>query len=304
MIHQFVELFALDQRQIAGQIDDLARGAHRVTAGAESTVDLFRGAHNGVGIAAAHIALEPDVRRDDVDDVSAFGDDRVDPDMILIPEGLALGVDRHQPQHRRVERVDAVIGRGAGVGRLALVVDELDGEAVAHRGRARPETGSRDGAVLHDADVDIIKLAEANEFLLSAEEPELSLFPEFVAIGDLHILLGRNAHEDDVAVELLHQAGVVQRVGDRRDGSELRVVAAGVDGAGRRIGVGMVGHQDRVELTHDGDADIRVRALIRIDHAGVCDVRPRRAAEPARVDRRADHFFQFLLSFHAFHPVS
>ena len=259
----------------------------------------------------------------------------MDADVILVPEGLALGVHRHQPQHRRVERVDALEGGRAGVRRLALVVDELDGEAVADGGRAGLEAGGRHRAVLHDADVDIVELAEADKLLLSAEEPELALLPQLVAVGDLHVLLGGDAHEHDVAVELVHQTRVVQGEGDRRDGGELRVVAAGVDRAGDRVRVRVVRHEDRVQLAHHGDAEHGPRALEGLDDAGIGDARPRLPAEApeqrsellrrlvlleaelglsghgigegedvvsARVDRRAGQFFQFFFGSHSVTP--
>ena len=190
----------------------------------------------------------------DIHEVAAARDDRVDAHAVIVREGLAIGVDRHQADHRGVERVDAQVRRDAGVGGVAGVADQFADEAVV-----RPREGElRAGAVLraavhHDRDVHIIELAEAHQLALAAEELQLPLLLEAGAVVDLDILLGGDGEEDQFAGEVVNRAAL----DDARRGGEhpgdLAVVAAAVRRAGLRVGVRVIEDDDAVQFAHDAD---------------------------------------------------
>ena len=65
----------------------------------------------------------------------------MDADRVLVPEGLAKRIDRHEADLRGVERVDAHVRRAAGMGRPADVARELaDAPVVRQRHDARPSS--------------------------------------------------------------------------------------------------------------------------------------------------------------------
>src|SRR6202035_3640864 len=73
------------------------------------------------------------------------------------------------------------------------------------------------------------------------------------ALLDIDELLGRDREKDDFAGELAGADRVEAHRGAEHAG-DLRVVAAAMRGAGMRVGEGMVGGSEAVELADDGDA--------------------------------------------------
>src|SRR5207249_9104185 len=97
--------------------------AQGVGAGTERAIDLACRLDVGLEVLAAYTCLRADARRNDVHDVAAMRDDRVDANRVLVPEGLAQVLDRAQRERGRVEGVDALLGGRAGVRSLT---DEAD----------------------------------------------------------------------------------------------------------------------------------------------------------------------------------
>ena len=182
--------------------------------------------------------------------------------MILVAEGFPLRVYGKETEHRGVERVHALKGGGAGVGLFSYVIYELGGEAVVVGGGACGVFVVDDGGVLHYGGVYVIKFAESQELLLAGDEPQLTLVAQLLAVGDLNAFLGGNAHHNHITAEISGNIRVCQRHCYRESRGKLSIVAAGVYGVSQRVGVLMSGHEYSVQLTHDGDARIVLRALL------------------------------------------
>ena len=89
-------LRVVEQRHVAGQRRDLDLRAERHRAGPQRAIDLPAGVLDRLGGLAAHHRLQAHIVGDDVDQVAAAGEDRMDADGVLVAERLALGVDRGQ----------------------------------------------------------------------------------------------------------------------------------------------------------------------------------------------------------------
>ena len=74
------------------------------------------------------------------------------------------------------------------------------------------------------------------------------------ALLDIDELLGRDREEHHLARQVILYAGGAEADRGAEHAGDLRVVAAGVGGAGVRVGERMVGGAQRIELGDDGDA--------------------------------------------------
>ena len=120
------------------------------------------------------------------------------------------------------------------------------------------------GRVGHHCEVDVVELAEAQEFRLAGKELQLALLPELVAVLDLDVLLRRHGDEGDAAAEGVEDAGRLKTHANAEHHSDLRVVPAGVGRARGGVGVGVSGHEQRIELTHDADGGAGARAAFEL----------------------------------------
>ena len=141
--------------------------------------------------------------------------------MVLIPEGFALGMYGHQAEHRSVQRVDPLERGGAGMCRFPFVINQFCRKPGAHGGGAGLKPRFHDGTVLHDADVDIIEFTKPDKLLFPAQEPLFSFFPSLVPVRNLNKFFRRNAHQDNIAVQVFHKIGIVKCKGNSRNGSQL-----------------------------------------------------------------------------------
>ncbi len=123
-------MLVLRQRQVAryGLNGDLSTHGHRPRL--QGPVYLPVGVHNRLNGAAPDESFHPHVGGYGADRFAAPGDDGMDPDGVLIPEGLAVEVNGAQGQGGRVEGVDAQVGRPPSVGSPPDELDHLGHRAV------------------------------------------------------------------------------------------------------------------------------------------------------------------------------
>jgi len=99
---------------------------------------------------------------------SAPAHDAVNAYRVLVPEGLAGGVDGLEREGGGVEGVDALMGRGPGVSAPANELNVLDHVAVAGAAQGQLAFSHIAGGVAHHGDVHVVKLAQPDQFLLAA----------------------------------------------------------------------------------------------------------------------------------------
>ena len=133
--------------------------------------------------------------------------------------------------------------------------------------------------MLHDADVDIIEFTKPDKLLFPAQEPLFSFFPALVPICNLNKFLRRNAHQNDVTVQVFHKIGIVKRIGNGRNGSQLGIVTAGMNRSGHFVCIGMIRHKNRIQFPHDRNPDAGLFSLICVYHTGTSDTGSRFSSE-------------------------
>ena len=249
----FVQFRHAVQRQVAGNRADMGLGADRIAAGLEGAGDLAVGAFDRLHRAGPHIRLQPHVGRHGVDQIAAFGDDRMHPDDVLVAEGLAQRVDSHQADHRSAQGIDPFVGGAGGMGLLADILYGHADKSVAGLAQADPSGRRVLVGVDHHRDVDVIELAPRHQFLLAAEIADLPLFAQLLAERDFHIFFRRRGHKGDVAGQRIGNAGQFQPERRAQHRAELQIVAAGVRRAGFGIGRRAVRADHRVQLADYGD---------------------------------------------------
>jgi hypothetical protein len=120
-------------------------GAKRQRTSLQSAVDFGVGFHDGLDGPAAHIGLEAHVSRDYVHLHPSLGNDGMDADGIMFPEGLAHRINRHQGDVGGVQSIDSHMRRAASMRRLTDVTDGFHHTAIighAHTGQLVLGTGS------------------------------------------------------------------------------------------------------------------------------------------------------------------
>ena len=160
------------EREIAGEGLDLHGGAQREGARPQRAVHLGVGVEDGGQGAPAHVGLDARLRRDHVHLRAARGEDRMHADGVLVPERLAEGVDGHEPDLGGVERVDAQVGRAAGMRGLADIARELAHAPVVRQRHAGLAVLRARGEVNHHREVHVVEVAEAEQLGLAAQELE------------------------------------------------------------------------------------------------------------------------------------
>ena len=119
-------------------------------------------------------------------------------------------------------------------------------------------------------------MSEPQELGLAAQELELARPGLGDAPFDVAVLFGRNGEERDAAGQLVERLGVEEPDGRAQHAGDLRVVAAGVRGAGVGIAFGMAGNHERVELAeHREGRSVTGPATDVGAHAGQRETRPR-----------------------------
>ena len=213
-------------------------------------------------VRGAHVAFHRHAIGNDVHEVAARIDDRVEAHAVGFAEGFANGVHAHNAHHRGVESVDALVGRSRRVGGLAAVFDELPDKAVRRAAANEPPVGvvGRVDVHLH-RHVDVVERSFVNQLLFAAEVADLPGVAQPVAVVDFDILFGGHRKDDDVAVQVLHRARVFERHRDRKHVRDLHVVPAAVRGPRHGVGIRVIAADDRVEFAEHRDGTARGTAL-------------------------------------------
>jgi len=111
--------------------------------------------------------------------------------------------------------------------------------------------------VNHQRHVHVVELSQPYQFRLAAEKLDLALAGEVKAILYLHVLLRRHGEEKDAAGEVRQHARAYKAHPGAYHRGELQVVAAGVGGASHRVGKWVLGDENRVKLSKEGDVRAR-----------------------------------------------
>src|SRR5881296_52485 len=239
------------QRQITRQGLDLDLGAEGQRAGSERAVDLRVGVADALERAASHVRLDARLARDDVHRRAAVGQDRVDADGVVVLEGLADRIDPGERDVGRVERVDAHVRRAACVRRAPNEARRLaEAPVVRARHARRAVLGTRRG-VDHHRHVDVVQVSQAQQLALAPQELEPPLADFLETPLEVAALLRGDGHQRQAAGQVLE--GLHGHQADRRadQPGDLGVVAARVSRARLRVGFGMAGDDERVELAQE-----------------------------------------------------
>ena len=142
----------------------------------------------------------------------------MDANALVVAEGLTLGVDGHEGDVGGVEGVHAEVRRAARVGRDAVEANALGDHAVvvgadADLGARRVEPVPVLG-VGHHGDVHVIHDAELDELGLAAEELQLALASEIIAVLDLDEFLCRNDQQSHTPRQAIQYASGLEAHGD------------------------------------------------------------------------------------------
>ena len=271
------------QRQIAGQRVDLDGRAEGERPRAERAVDLGIGVDDGVEGAPADIGLEPRLAGDHVHLRAAVGQNRMNADRVLVPEGLAERIDRHEPDLRGVERIDAHVRRAAGMGRPPDVADELADAAVVRQRHRRAAVLRARRRVDHHRQVHVVEVAEPHQFGLAPEELERARRALAHPPLEVAALLCGHGEEHHAARQVRHHAGVVKRHRRAQHPRHLRIVAARVRRPREGIRRGMPRHRQRVELADERKRRPRALAPRHLrPHPREREPRPRRQPDSAQ----------------------
>jgi len=102
---------------------------------------------------------------------------------------------------------------------------------------------------------DVVKGTQPHKFGLAPQELDLALFLERQPVFNFDVLLGWHGHQGDIAVQLGHDPAFYQPIGNAEQVGNLSVVPARMGCPRLRIGVRMIGHDDRVQFAHVGDGE-------------------------------------------------
>ena len=310
---------------VAAEVGQADRAAERHRGGLDAAVDHGAGPGDRLGRLGAHLQFELGAGGHHVHGRAAVGNDPVDPDAVLVVEGVALGVDHVQRLTRHRGRVDPVPRTQSAVRRLPFENDLLHAEPVETFGRegVMPGMDQEDG-------VDIVEQSQPDEFGLAAAAGDLFLGDELAAVVEALEFLRGHGDEGERAGKFPDDRD--QRRGGGKHHRKLCVMSAGVGRAGDGVGKGMRRHGERVELAHNGDPRAGPSAVDVGPESGDGQPRFRGQAEfqkfvfhdfggleflvagfrrmqqgvrqfqdlrPAAVDLRDDGLFQFGGAFHA-----
>ena len=184
---------------------------------------------------------------------------------VVFAETFADGIDAHHAHHGGVERIDTLVGRARSVSRTSAIGHKLSDKAIAATAQIieAMRIVCDVGVHLH-GDINAVESAFGNQLLLAAEITQVTLFTQAVAEVNFDILFSRNSKEHQVAVEFVHDAGVLKGHADGEHIGKLHVVTAAVRRPGFGIGMRMVAADDGVKFAQKRH---RLLALLAL-HAG------------------------------------
>lgn len=172
----------------------------------------------------------------------------VDAHRVLVAEGVPLGVDGADRQHRRLEGVHPVPGGRTGVAGPAGEGDPLHHRAVVAVPDAEP--GGLPRRVAEHRHVHIVEGTPGEQVGLADQVRQLPGPYPLAPPVQLDALLGRHGEERHVSVQVLPYGGQADRRADHR--RHLGVVAAGVRRTGLRVGERVPGQHQGVEFAEYG----------------------------------------------------
>jgi hypothetical protein len=176
----------------------------------------------------------------------------MDPDMVSVLKGLALGMYAHKPQHGSVKSIYSHVRRAASVSFLALVLDQFADKSVA--GAANADLVIRgSGGMKHHAEVYIVHLTQLQKFLFAAEKIDFPLLAQ-------RLFFGWHCHKRNITCKVLHGSRADKSHGCPQHSGHLSVMAAGMSGSGGWISMGMFRANHGVQFSHEGQADFRFSA--------------------------------------------
>ena len=161
-------------------------------------------------------------------------------------------MDGGQRQGRGVQGVDAQVGRTAGMSAAADEPDALGYGPVVGAADAKVLVAAVAGGVHHHRQVDVVELAKPDHLRFAAEKFNLALLPQPVPVFDFDVFLGGDSHEHQAAAEGGEHVRLHQGHGGPQHHGYLAMVPAGVGRSRLRVGMGVLVHDQRVQLSQDG----------------------------------------------------
>ena len=235
--------------QVAGNRHDLEIGAHRKRPGAVAVLDARCDLFHRLDRPAPYPSLVHNLGRHGVRGVAPVRDYPVDANLVISFKCLALGVDRCQGQHRRLQGVNPLVWSAACVSRFAEKAHVMDKVSVAGAADDEPPLRTAGACVDHHGHVNVIEYAEPNHLLLAGEQANLAGLPQRPSHPYVDELFCRGREERHPAGERRCHLRYAQpyRGSDKR--AQLRVMPAGVRRPGLRVRPGMSGRTKGVQFT-------------------------------------------------------
>jgi len=203
LFHYAAERLVLPQRKVTGYGGDFGFCADRHGSAVDGAIHNLARVGDGIRVCAADVGFNPHMIRYAVDNRATVGDDRMDADVILVPEDFAVGVDPHEPEHCGVESVDSLKGLAA-VCRSAVKIDGFGCKAETFPVQIQRRAGRIGMRVQHHRQIDPVKRALQNHLLLAAEVFDFALLTQLHAVFHVQKFLCRCCEQCDAAVKLLH----------------------------------------------------------------------------------------------------
>ena len=119
----------------------------------------------------------------------------------------------------------------------------------------------------HNRHIHIVKMPVCDQFGLATQKAQFSLFDQIQPVFDLHKFLCGHGKKHDPAREIACHAGIDHAHHRAHQPRDLRVVPTRMRRARLRIGLGMIGHQERIEFADQRDRRAWRAALQNALHA-------------------------------------
>ena len=117
------------------------------------------------------------------------------PHCIFIAECLSVVVDGAEGQSGGVEGIDAHVRRATGVGATANELDLFGHGAVVGATDTQLALIGSAGGVEHHGQVDVVELAQLDQFRFASQEFQLTFSTQGVPVFDFDIFFGGHRHQ-------------------------------------------------------------------------------------------------------------
>ena len=169
----------------------------------QRTVDFKVCILNGFHTVAADKTFNFNLSGDNIDKITALGDNRMPTNPILIPERISDSIHCAKSDPCRSQSVDSLLWNRP-MAFLANVADEFCNKT--HSSWSTGVDHIPTGCMLHNHCVNIVKQAEFNKLLFSTQKTDFSLFYQAAAVFQLHTFLAWYCHQSHIAVQLSHHS--------------------------------------------------------------------------------------------------